>query len=200
MSTVPVLLKSEMIDSEKTKFLSRRIISWTNQHIRSGVNNGVRSSTTALPVASLKRPGAVKTGFVKKSFTTGREFSATKLTWKWSSFLYRLRFRRIRNFQWLSLSWNQHRWIRSLHPCFNQILLSEKDNWFWKYPILHFRNYWANSEDFFMLNDAQGFSRVFIATGYSDLRKGIDGLANIIKICCEEGRVWYFIVIIVFIT
>ena len=32
-----------------------------------------------------------------------------------------------------------------------------------------------------MLNDAQGFSRVFIATGYSDLRKGIDGLANIIK-------------------
>ena len=32
-----------------------------------------------------------------------------------------------------------------------------------------------------MLNDAQGFSRVFIATGYSDMRKGIDGLANIIK-------------------
>lgn len=32
-----------------------------------------------------------------------------------------------------------------------------------------------------MLNNAQGFSRVFIATGYSDLRKGIDGLANIIK-------------------
>lgn len=32
-----------------------------------------------------------------------------------------------------------------------------------------------------MLNDAQGFSRVFIATGYSDLRKGIDGLANIIQ-------------------
>lgn len=32
-----------------------------------------------------------------------------------------------------------------------------------------------------MLNDARGFSRVFIATGYSDLRKGIDGLANIIK-------------------
>lgn len=32
-----------------------------------------------------------------------------------------------------------------------------------------------------MLNDAQVFSRVFIATGYSDLRKGIDGLANIIK-------------------
>ena len=32
-----------------------------------------------------------------------------------------------------------------------------------------------------MLNDAQGFSRVFLATGYSDLRKGIDGLANIIQ-------------------
>lgn len=32
-----------------------------------------------------------------------------------------------------------------------------------------------------MLNDARGFSKVFIATGYSDLRKGIDGLANIIR-------------------
>lgn len=32
-----------------------------------------------------------------------------------------------------------------------------------------------------MLNDARGFSKVFIATGYSDLRKGIDGLANVIK-------------------
>ena len=33
-----------------------------------------------------------------------------------------------------------------------------------------------------MLNDATGFSRVIIVTGYSDLRKGIDGLANIIKL------------------
>ena len=32
-----------------------------------------------------------------------------------------------------------------------------------------------------MLNDARGFSKVFIATGYSDLRKGIDGLAYIIR-------------------
>lgn len=34
-----------------------------------------------------------------------------------------------------------------------------------------------------MLNDAdaKGFERIFIAAGYSDLRKGIDGLANIIK-------------------
>lgn len=32
-----------------------------------------------------------------------------------------------------------------------------------------------------MLNDARCFSKVYIATGYSDLRKGIDGLANVIK-------------------
>ena len=32
-----------------------------------------------------------------------------------------------------------------------------------------------------MLNDAKGFSRIIIATGYSDLRKGIDGLANLIQ-------------------
>ena len=32
-----------------------------------------------------------------------------------------------------------------------------------------------------MLNDATGFSKVFLVTGYSNLRKGIDGLANVIK-------------------
>lgn len=32
-----------------------------------------------------------------------------------------------------------------------------------------------------MLNDAKNFFKVFIAAGYSDLRKGIDGLANVIK-------------------
>lgn len=32
-----------------------------------------------------------------------------------------------------------------------------------------------------MLNDLCEYSQIFIATGYSDLRKGIDGLANIIK-------------------
>lgn len=32
-----------------------------------------------------------------------------------------------------------------------------------------------------MFNDAQGFSKIYIACGKTDLRRGIDGLASIIK-------------------
>ena len=32
-----------------------------------------------------------------------------------------------------------------------------------------------------MLNDAAGFKRIFIASGYTDLRRGIDGLAGIVQ-------------------
>ena len=32
-----------------------------------------------------------------------------------------------------------------------------------------------------MLNDAVGFEKIFIVTGYTDLRRGIDGLASTIK-------------------
>ncbi|WP_446899643.1 IS66 family insertion sequence element accessory protein TnpB [Clostridium sp. LBM24168] len=32
-----------------------------------------------------------------------------------------------------------------------------------------------------MLNDASGFEKIYIACGYSDLRKGIDGLAGIVQ-------------------
>jgi len=32
-----------------------------------------------------------------------------------------------------------------------------------------------------MLNDASGFKRIFIAAGYTDLRRGIDGLAGIVQ-------------------
>ena len=32
-----------------------------------------------------------------------------------------------------------------------------------------------------MLNDAHGFKKVFLATGYTDLRRGMEGLAAIIR-------------------
>lgn len=32
-----------------------------------------------------------------------------------------------------------------------------------------------------MLNNADGFSKVYLACGYTDLRRGIDGLASIVK-------------------
>lgn len=32
-----------------------------------------------------------------------------------------------------------------------------------------------------MLNDAVGFKKVFVCTGYTDLRRGMEGLANIIR-------------------
>ena len=32
-----------------------------------------------------------------------------------------------------------------------------------------------------MFNDAKGFKRIYLAVGYTDLRKGIEGLATIVK-------------------
>jgi transposase len=32
-----------------------------------------------------------------------------------------------------------------------------------------------------MFNDATGFDRIFIACGYTDLRRGIDGLAGMVQ-------------------
>lgn len=37
-----------------------------------------------------------------------------------------------------------------------------------------------------MLNDAAGFKRIFIAAGYTDLRRGIDGLAGIVQYQFEQ--------------
>lgn len=48
-----------------------------------------------------------------------------------------------------------------------------------------------------MLNDATGFKRIYIATGYTDLRKGIDGLALLIHTefdlnPYDEGSIFLF--------
>jgi len=32
-----------------------------------------------------------------------------------------------------------------------------------------------------MLNDASGFEKIYLTTGYTDLRRGMEGLANIIR-------------------
>ena len=32
-----------------------------------------------------------------------------------------------------------------------------------------------------MLNDGSGFNKVYLATGFTDLRRGIDGLARMIR-------------------
>ena len=38
-----------------------------------------------------------------------------------------------------------------------------------------------------MLNNASGFRKVYIAAGYTDLRRGIDGLASIVKCMIIPG-------------
>ena len=37
-----------------------------------------------------------------------------------------------------------------------------------------------------MFNDVSGFKRIFIAVGYTDLRRGIDGLAEIVQYQFEQ--------------
>lgn len=32
-----------------------------------------------------------------------------------------------------------------------------------------------------MLNDGTGFKKIYLAMGFTDLRRGIDGLANIVR-------------------
>ena len=48
-----------------------------------------------------------------------------------------------------------------------------------------------------MLNDANGFSHIYIACGYTDLRRGIDGLVATVTRAfeldpCEEGSIFLF--------
>ena len=40
-----------------------------------------------------------------------------------------------------------------------------------------------------MLNDFTGADQVYIACGYTDLRKGIDGLARLVQQTTGNGRV-----------
>ena len=41
-----------------------------------------------------------------------------------------------------------------------------------------------------MLNDASGFQKIYLATGYTDLRRGMEGLANIIRF-----RRWFPVIV-----
>lgn len=48
-----------------------------------------------------------------------------------------------------------------------------------------------------MLNDATGFSHIYLACGYTDLRRGIDGLVTLVKYSfdldrCEKGSIFLF--------
>ncbi len=48
-----------------------------------------------------------------------------------------------------------------------------------------------------MLNDASGFSHIYLACGYTDLRRGIDGLVSLVKYSfeldpCEKGSIFLF--------
>lgn len=48
-----------------------------------------------------------------------------------------------------------------------------------------------------MLNDASEFSHVYLACGYTDLRRGIDGLVALVKYSfnldpCEKGSIFLF--------
>ena len=48
-----------------------------------------------------------------------------------------------------------------------------------------------------MLNDATGFSHIYLACGYTDLRRGIDGLVSTVKCSfhlnpSEEGSIFLF--------
>ena len=37
-----------------------------------------------------------------------------------------------------------------------------------------------------MLNDATGFKKGYLAAGYTDLRRGMEGLATIVQMCIRD--------------
>ena len=40
-----------------------------------------------------------------------------------------------------------------------------------------------------MLNDAAGLKKIYLAAGYTDLRRGIDGLATMIRFRFRKGQI-----------
>lgn len=66
-------------------------------------------------------------------------------------------------------------------PVFRPDVVIQKEIPSWRYRILSRMHSFHGLEEFWVLNNATGFQKIYIAAGYTDLRRGIDGLASIVK-------------------
>lgn len=62
-----------------------------------------------------------------------------------------------------------------------RISCSEKERLSWKYRITLRMHLFRGSEGVLMLNNATEFRKIYVAAGYTDLRRRIDGLVSIVK-------------------